>query len=111
MEATLIFCTVPTEESAQKIARALVEEHLAACVSILPGLRSVYRWENDICDDPELLLLIKTRRDIFGRLARRLHELHPYEVPEILSLALADASPAFLDWIQRVVDVEQPPEP
>ena len=100
MSATVILCTVPTEEHARQIARTLVEEHLAACVSIVPGLRSIYRWEDNICDDAELLLLIKTRRETFSRLLSRLQELHPYKVPEVLALATADVSPAYLDWLQ-----------
>jgi len=100
MPATVILCTVPTEEHARQIARTLVEEHLAACVSIVPGLRSIYRWEGNICDDAELLLLIKTRREAFSRLLRRLQELHPYKVPEVIALATAAISPAYLGWLQ-----------
>ena len=104
MQASIVFCTVPNEEQARQIARALVEERLAACVSIVPGLRSIYRWEEGICDDAELLLLIKTRREVFPRLIRRIQELHPYEVPEILSLDVTGASPAYLDWLQGATE-------
>jgi periplasmic divalent cation tolerance protein len=100
MQANVILCTVPTEEHAQQVARTLVEEHLAACVSIVPGLRSIYRWEDGICDDAELLLLIKTRRESFAELLRHLNELHPYAVPEVLALAVADGSPTYLDWLE-----------
>ena len=99
MPASVVLCTVPTEEQASRIARTLVEERLAACVSVVPGLRSIYRWEGDLCDDAELLLLIKTRQEGFSQLTRRLQELHPYEVPEILAIAVADASPSYLEWL------------
>jgi periplasmic divalent cation tolerance protein len=108
MEASLVLCTVPSEEYAEQIARALVEERLAACVSILPGARSIYRWEGQICDDPELFLLIKTRRALFAPLLERLGELHPYEVPEVQSLAVTESAPPFLAWLQGAT--EQPAE-
>jgi len=100
MEATLVLCTVPSEESAQRIAQALVEEHLAACISIVPGIRSIYRWRDRICDDAELLLLIKTRRSLFPRLLQRIYDLHPYEVPEIQALEVGESAPAFLEWLR-----------
>lgn len=100
MEPTVILCTVPSEESARQIAQTLVEERLAACVSIVPGVRSIYRWQGNICDDPELLLLIKTRRERFARLLRRLQEIHPYEVPEVQALAVTESAPSFLEWLQ-----------
>jgi periplasmic divalent cation tolerance protein len=99
MEATIVLCTVPTELSAQQIARTLVEEQLAACVSIIAGLRSVFRWEGNICEDPELLLLIKTRHEKFNQLSERLQTLHPYEVPEILALPVTHSTVAFMAWL------------
>jgi len=101
MEPTVILCTVPSEESARQIAQTLVEERLAACVSIVPGVRSIYRWQGNICDDPELLLLIKTRRERFARLLRRLQEIHPYEVPEVQALGVNESAPSFLAWLQE----------
>lgn len=99
MEPVIILCTVPNEESARQIAQTLVEEHLAACVSIVPGLRSIYRWQGHICDDPELLLLIKTRQERFARILRRLQEIHPYEVPEVQALAVSESAPSFREWL------------
>lgn len=104
MSIQLIFCTVPTEEHAGRIARALVEEGLAACVSVVPGLRSFYRWQGELCDDGELLLLIKTRGELFEPLADRLHELHPYEVPEIVALEAAAVAPTYLAWLQDATE-------
>lgn len=105
MQANVILCTAPNDEQARQIARALVGERLAACVTILPGARSIYRWQGEVCDDAELLLIIKARHEAFPRLMRRLQELHPYEVPEILALAVADASPAYLDWLQGATEL------
>ncbi|MBN1485715.1 MAG: divalent-cation tolerance protein CutA [Chloroflexia bacterium] len=110
MEAIIVLCTVPTEESAQQIAQALVQDHLAACVNILPGIRSIYYWKDKICDDPELLLLIKSRQELFPLLQRRLQSLHPYEVPEILSLPVQEGAPTFLEWLLRATEVEPAPE-
>jgi len=100
----VILSTVPTEEHAGRIARALVEEGLAACVSVVPGLRSFYRWKGDLCDDSEFLLLIKTREELFAPLADRLHEIHPYEVPEIVALEASDVAPAYLAWLQGATE-------
>jgi periplasmic divalent cation tolerance protein len=104
MEATIVLCTVPTDEHARRIARALVEERLAACVSILPGIRSIFRWQNNISDDPEFMLMIKTRRELYNRLFHRIQELHPYEVPEIIALGVTGASSAYLSWLQASTD-------
>ena len=106
MEAVVVFCTVPTEETAKTMARTLVEERLAACISILPGIRSLYRWEDAICDDAELLLLIKTRRELFTLLSQRLQDIHPYQVPEILCLAVEQGAPAYLNWLWAETEFE-----
>ena len=81
------------------MARALVEERLAACGNVLPGLRSLYRWEGKVQDDAEALLLLKTTRRRFPALRARVLALHPYEVPEVLALPVEGGHPAYLDWI------------
>lgn len=101
MEPTVVLCTVPTQEIAWQIAQALVEERLAACVSLVPGLRSIYRWQGRICDDPEVLLLIKTRREKYPLLLRRLQETHPYEVPEVQAVAVVETAPSFRKWLEE----------
>ena len=95
----MVFCTVPSGEVAAELARALVGEKLAACVNIVPGLRSIYRWNGEICDDAELLLIIKTARDRFEALRARLVQRHPYECPEVVALGIEDGNPSYLDWI------------
>lgn len=82
------------------LARRLVEERLAACASVLPGLRSTYRWEGRIEETGEVLLLAKTGRDRFDALAARIVELHPYDLPEVVAVEAAAGLPAYLAWVE-----------
>ena len=102
MESTgtyLVYCTVGAEEKAKEIGRQLVTERLAACVNIVPGLFSIYRWKGEVETDEEVLLLLKTTAHRFGALEKRLRELHPYETPEIIATEIREGSKAYLDWI------------
>ena len=101
MTVHLCFCTCPDAASAQRIADTLVEERLAACVSVLPGLRSVYRWQGAIERADELLLVIKTTRDQVEPLGARVASLHPYELPELVSVEVAGGLPAYLQWVEE----------
>ncbi|RDI96436.1 divalent-cation tolerance protein CutA [Meiothermus sp. QL-1] len=96
----VVLCTVPNAEIGLSIARTLVHEGLAACVNLLPGLTSVYRWEGRVEENPEHLLLIKTRQERYAELERRLQALHPYQVPEILALEVKAGLPAYLAWLE-----------
>ena len=102
-EAIVVLVTAGSIEEAQRIARALVEERLAACVNLVPGIRSIYRWQGTIADDGEVLLVAKTRRDSFAPLERRVRELHSYDVPEVLALVVTDGSAAYLGWLAEAV--------
>jgi periplasmic divalent cation tolerance protein len=84
---------------AEAMAGALVEERFAACANIVPGLTSIYRWEGKLCRDREVLVLLKTRRPRFAALARRVRELHPYSVPEIIALPVGLGASAYLAWV------------
>ena len=95
----LVLCTCPEAESAARIARALVEEHLAACVNRLPGLASTYRWRGTVHDDHEVLLLIKTRTALFDEAMARIKELHPYTVPQIVALPFTAGNPDYFRWL------------
>ena len=99
VNALICFCTCPDTDTAERLAEALVEERLAACVNILPGLRSVYRWEGGVEHADEVLLLIKTRPDRLAPLQQRLLELHPYELPELVAVETGLGLPAYLRWI------------
>jgi periplasmic divalent cation tolerance protein len=89
----------PSREVAEKLGRTLVEERRAACANIVPGLTSIYRWEGKICRDREALVILKTRRSRVAALSRRVRELHPYSVPEIIALPVVLGSPAYLTWV------------
>ena len=95
----VVYCTCPDQTVAERIAETVVGERLAACVNIVPGLTSIYRWEGQIQRDAELLLLIKTRRAVYPLLEARIRVLHPYQVPEIIALPIQAGSAAYLDWI------------
>ncbi|WIG56741.1 MAG: Periplasmic divalent cation tolerance protein CutA [Rhodanobacteraceae bacterium] len=97
----LALSTCPDPETAARIARALIEERLAACVNRLPGVQSTYRWQGEIHDDAEVLLLIKTTRERFAALRKRLVELHPYALPELVAIEMAEGLPAYLEWLAR----------
>lgn len=98
-DARVVLSTVPNEQVAEQIARTLLAEHLVACVNIVPGVRSLYRWQGRIEDDRELLLIIKTTAAHYPQLEARLRELHPYEVCEVLCLEVDQGSPAYLQWM------------
>jgi periplasmic divalent cation tolerance protein len=98
--------TMPSVEKAVEIAYALVEERLAACVNLVPGLRSIYRWEGEISDDPEVLCLVKTTDEVWERLRARVVALHPYETPEIIALPVAAGHDPYLAWLRDAVAVK-----
>ena len=108
MTALLCLSTCPDADSARRIADALVDARLAACVSVVPGVLSTYRWQGAIERSEEVLLLIKTTHDALPALQARLPELHPYELPELLAVEAA-GSPVYLQWIAR--EVQAPPAP
>ncbi len=95
----VIYCTCPDQATAEHIAETVVDERLAACVNLVSGLTSIYRWQGQIQRDTEWLLIIKTRRTVYSLLEARLRELHPYEVPEIIALPIQAGLADYLDWI------------
>jgi len=104
--ALLCLCTCPDAENATRIADALVSERLAACVNIVPDMRSVYRWQNRVEHVDETQLLIKTARERCDALVARIVELHPYELPEVIAVEVAGGLAAYLDWIGEQTHVE-----
>jgi periplasmic divalent cation tolerance protein len=100
-EVRVAFITAPDAETGARIARALVEERLVACVNLVSGIRSIYRWEGAVQEDAEVLLIVKTRADRAGDLVVRVAELHPYELPEVVLLPVVGGNPPYLDWVRE----------
>ena len=100
-EGIVVLVTAGTRDEAERLAQALVGERLAACVNVIPGLTSIYRWEGKICQDQESLLLVKTRRARLRALTRRVQGLHPYTLPEIITLSLSGGSASYLSWVEQ----------
>ena len=98
-QVVAVLITAPDEETARRIARALVEERLAACVNLLPGVRSIYRWQGAVEEAAEVLLIAKTHAERVAALAARVRALHPYELPEVVVLPVSDGSDAYLRWV------------
>ncbi|WP_372018241.1 divalent-cation tolerance protein CutA [Pseudoxanthomonas sp. 10H] len=99
MPVHLVFCSCPDPETAQRLATALVDARLAACVSVLPAMRSVYRWQGAVEQADEVLLLAKTPGTQLPALVEALRSQHPYELPEIVAVEAAAGLPAYLDWV------------
>lgn len=97
----VVLCTLPDQETAARLAGALVEEQLAACINIIPGLTSVYRWKGEVQKDSEVLLLIKTNSTVYARLEQRIRALHPYELPEIIAVPLQTGQADYIQWINN----------
>ena len=95
----LILITVPNQKTGEEIASHLVEKNIAACVNIIPGLTSIYKWKGKIEKDDELLLLVKTQQELFHSVEKSVLEIHPYEVPEIISIDISQGFTKYLDWI------------
>jgi periplasmic divalent cation tolerance protein len=96
----LVLITAPSPETSQQIASALVSQKLAACVNILPGIRSLYAWKGALQQDDEHLLIVKSRLELFDALQTAVREIHPYEVPEIIALPVVAGAQSYLDWWQ-----------
>jgi periplasmic divalent cation tolerance protein len=96
----VVLITAPSGRTAKSMGRKLVEERLAACVNILPGVQSVFSWKNRICREKEDLMVVKTVRSRLARLERRVRQLHPYTVPEIIALPILAGSRDYLKWVR-----------
>ena len=104
-EVLAVLCTCPDVATARRLAGALVEQRLAACVNILPEIRSIYRWRDEVHDDGEALMVVKTTRLAYGRLEAWLVEHHPYDVPEVLALPVQTGSENYLDWVLSETEI------
>jgi len=99
MSALVVLSTFPSADKAAEVARALVDAKLAACVNIVPAIRSIYRWQGAVSDDAETLAIIKTTTERYAALAELLTSLHPYDVPEMLALPVAAGHAPYLAWL------------
>lgn len=99
MPFLVVFSTFPNPDKAAEVARTLVTEHLAACVNLVDPVRSIYAWKGEICDDREVLAVIKTTSEKLDAMKARLVELHPYEVPEVIALPIEAGHTPYLDWL------------
>ena len=105
-EFCVAMITAPSEEAARTISADLLGKKLAACVNLIPSVRSFYNWKGEICDDQEVLMIVKCRSDIFNeRLVPAVKKIHPYEVPEIISLPVIKGSQEYLNWMGEVTAV------
>ena len=101
LEFILVLTTVPNKATAEEISRLVVREGLAACATITGVCTSLYWWKNEISQDEEFLLIIKTKASLYAELEEKIKEIHPYEVPEILALPLIQGLPEYLNWIDK----------
>ena len=100
-EYLLVISTVPSEKEGSTIAKAIVEDRLAACVNVTPRIQSFYWWEERISDDREFILFIKTKASLFPELETKIKALHSYQVPEIIAIPIQTGSKEYLDWIEQ----------
>jgi periplasmic divalent cation tolerance protein len=101
MGEILIFSTADSMELAQQIAKAVVESREAACVNILPGVRSIDRWQEKVCDESELLLMIKSSQERFDAVRQTILRLHSYDTPEVISVPISDGDARYLGWLRN----------
>lgn len=97
----MVWITVPSEEEGERIAKALVQEQLAACANVIPQVRSFFIWENTFSCEKEVLLILKTKASLFPDLERRVREMHSYEVPEIIATPIEMGFQAYLEWVSQ----------
>ncbi len=105
MTPLLAITTIDSEAAAQHLARVLVEERLVACVNIVAGVQSIYRWDNAVCDSREWLCLMKTTTDRYPVLEARVRELHSYDCPEIIAVPIAHGAPEYFKWMTEQLSI------
>lgn len=103
----MVFVTAPDETTAVRLVRQIVEEGLAACGNLVPSVRSIYRWEGEIHDEQESLVIFKTTPARFDDLKQRIVDLHPYDCPEVLGIDVADGHPDYLAWVVQMVGAQK----
>ncbi|MEW6348377.1 MAG: divalent-cation tolerance protein CutA [Thermodesulfobacteriota bacterium] len=99
-QCLVCFVTIDNPDTALEMARSLVQQGLVACVNIVPQVKSVYRWKGELCEEAEHLMIMKTRQSLFSRLSLAVKSMHPYEVPEVVAIDIAQGLPDYLSWIE-----------
>ena len=102
-EMLIVFSAFAREEDAVRVVRALVDERLIACGNLLPGARSIYRWKDQVADEREVVVLMKSRKQDWTALLSRLHELHPYDTPECIAVRVAAGAPRYMAWLEEAL--------
>ena len=101
MDIIVIYCTVPNKKLAKNITKVLMRHKLAACVSMIDRVQSVFSWDGEICEEKEVLMMIKTRRSNYGKVKLVIEDMHSYSVPEIIALPIVDCSEDYLKWLVK----------
>lgn len=99
MDIVVVYCTVPSKKLAKEIIKVLMKHKLAACVSMIENVKSIFSWEGEICEEKEILMMIKTRRINYGKIKLVIEDMHSYSVPEIIALPIVDCSEDYLKWL------------
>lgn len=99
MEFVVIYCTVPSKAEGKKIAKALIQDNLVACVNIIDKIESVFSWDGELCEEKEALMMIKTKKALFDKINALIKDLHSYNVPEVIALPIIEADETYLKWI------------
>ena len=105
-DALIVMTTFANEDDAARVVRTLVEERLIACGNLVPGVRSIYRWKEQVSDEREVMAILKTRKQDWTALMSRLHELHPYETPECIAVRIAAGAPKYMAWLEAALAPE-----
>ena len=101
MEFIVIYCTAPNKKEAVQIAKALVEHHLAACVNLIDKVESIFSWDGEMSQEKEVLMVIKTRQELFDKVKFIIQKLHSYTVPEVIAMPIIQADETYLKWIEH----------
>ncbi len=99
----LVFVTASSEKEGEKIGETLVKEGLAACANLVPGVKSIFKWKEELCKEDEVLMLIKSNESLFEELKNRIIDLHSYDVPEVIAIPIAFGSADYLNWMDEVL--------
>jgi periplasmic divalent cation tolerance protein len=101
MDIIVVYCTVPNKKLAKDITKVIMKHRLAACVSQVENVRSTFSWDGEICEEKEILMMIKTRRTNYGKVKLVIEDMHSYSVPEIIALPIVDCSEDYLKWLVK----------